>query len=501
MMREELLHFIWQFRYYNHRELTTEAGAELCINYPGDPNTNQGPDFKNARITIGGILREGAVELHFRTSDWLRHGHTGKPHYRDIILHVVWENDTADPPAGIPILVLRDRTPKSLLPRYEQFMTSQYFVPCERLLTAAENFVGPAKDFTGPAKDFTGPAKDFTGPAKDFTGPAKDFTGPASTRSGSFGPFAFARAQSGSFGPFAFARAQSSSSVTFASPGYPSPGSSRSPGTSFLGYHWQTLRGTLICRRLANRTAFIRTLLDEKSPHWEQTIFWLITRSLGQPVNTDAFLAIARSLPFTFLLRRRADPARLEALFLDQAARLDQPLSFHRMRPAHSPYTRLRQLAALLSNHTGWFTLLLESDHPAALLETLDVQGLGAATKQSILINAHIPLLYAYGTLRQEPQQRDKALHWLQETPPENNSVIRHWRKLGMPARSAADTQALLELRKSYCLEKKCLDCGIGQALLTTSAPEPASLPLTPDPPSPANENLPSLPGRDGYCT
>jgi hypothetical protein len=434
MMREELLHFIWQFRYYNHRGLTTEAGAELYINYPGEPNTNQGPDFKNARITIGGILYEGAVELHLRTSDWRRHGHTGDPHYRDTILHVVWENDTSDRPAGIPILALRDRTPKSLLPRYEQFMTSQYFVPCERLLIAA--------DFSSPGTSFLGTSLDLLGHGPPRSGPSRS-----------------------------------------------------------LGPHWQTLRETLICRRLANRTAFIRTLIDEKSPHWEQTIFWLITRSLGQPVNTDAFLAIARSLPFTFLLRRRADPARLEALFLDQAAHLDQPLSFHRMRPAHSPYTRLRQLVTLLSNHTGWFTLLLESNHPAALLETLDVQGLGAATKQSILINAHIPLLYAYGTLRQEPQQRDKALRWLQETPPENNSVIRHWRKLGMPARSAADTQALLELRKNYCLEKKCLDCGIGQVLLTASVPGSASLPLSPDPPSPANENLPSPPVRDGYCT
>jgi hypothetical protein len=414
---EVLLHFIWQFRYYNHRELTTEAGAALYIDYPGDPNTNQGPDFKNARITIGGSTLEGPVELHVRASDFLRHGHIGDPHYRDTILHVVWENDTADPPAGIPILVLGHRTPKLLLSRYQQFMAGQSFVPCERLLSAAD------------------------------------------------------------FG---------------------------SPGTSFPGYHWQTFRGALICRRLAHRTAFIRTLLDENNPHWEQTLYWLITRSLGQPVNTDAFLAIARSLPFTFLLRRRTDLGRLEALFLDRAARLDPPLFFHRMRPAHSPYTRLRQLAALLSKHTGWFTLLLESDHPADLLKTLDAKGLGASTKRSILINAHIPLLYAYGTLRQEPRQRDKALRWLESTPPEDNRIIRRWRQLGMTAHTAADTQALLELKKNYCSGKKCLDCAIGQALLTATASAPGPViqpPLTPGPPSPASENLPSPPGPDGYCT
>jgi hypothetical protein len=403
-VNEVLLHFIWEFRYYNHREMTTEAGENLTVHHPGDPNTNQGPDFRNARITIGDILREGPVELHLRASDWLRHGHTGDPHYRDTILHVVWENDTADPPAGIPILVLRHRIPKLLLSRYQQFMACQSFVPCERLLPAA--------------------------------------------------------------------------------------------------LPWSSFRDRLLLQRLGQRTAFIRTLIDERCPHWEETLYWLITRSLGQPVNTDGFLTIARTLPLTALLRHRTDPARLEALLLDQAARLPQPLSFHRMRPAHAPYTRLRQLAALLSNHTGWFTLLLESDHPAALLETLDVKGLGAQTKRSILINAHIPLLYAYGTLRQEPRQRDKALRWLRETPPEDNTIIRSWRQLGLPTATAADTQGLLELKKNYCAGKKCLDCAIGQALLTASAPGPATQPpLTPDPPSPASGNLPLPPGRDGYCT
>ncbi|HLX66106.1 MAG TPA: DUF2851 family protein [Puia sp.] len=395
---EVLLHFIWQFRYFNHRELATEAGDPLFIHYPGDPNTDHGPDFKNARIAIGDTTAEGAVELHRKTSDWLRHGHTGDPHYKNVLLHVVWENDAADPPAGVPILQLRDRTPKLLLPRYQQFMTSQSFVPCERSLPAT--------------------------------------------------------------------------------------------------IQWAAFRQTLLTQRLDHRAAFIRTLLDERSPHWDQTIFYLIARSLGQPVNTDAFLKIAQSFPLSTLLRRRTEPARLENLFLEQAARLDLPLSFSRMRPAHQPPVRLAQLAAILSRYTGWFTTLIESDHPAAILKTLDIAGLGAQTKRSILINAHIPFLYAFSILRQELHQRDKALRWLHETPPENNTIIRRWQQIGMTAHSAADTQALLELRKNYCSEKKCLGCGIGRQLLTAN---PAMSPrLTP---LPANEIRSSPPSPDGYYT
>jgi hypothetical protein len=404
---EVLLHFIWQFRYYNHRELTTEAGAPLHIHYPGDPNTNQGPDFKNARITIGARTLEGPVELHVRASDFLHHGHTGDPHYQNVILHVVWVNDTAVPPANIPILALIGRTPATLLPRYRQFMTSRSFVPCAPLLTAKI----------------------------------------AST-----------------------------------------------PGTPFPAIPWPTLRNTLLHQRLLSRTSLIRTLIYENNPHWEQTLYQLIARSLGQPINTDAFLAMAKSIPLTFLLRHRTDPARLQSLLMSHAARLDSPLSFHRMRPAHSPLVRLRQLAALLSNHSGRFTLLLESEQPGPLLLSLDAKGLGTATRHSIVINAFIPLLYAYAVFRQEPQLRDKALRWLHETPPEANNIIRRWCELGMTARTAADTQALLELRKSYCSQKKCQDCAIGQTLLTASQPI-----LTPPPP--ASENLPLPPGPDGYCT
>ncbi|HUB62515.1 MAG TPA: DUF2851 family protein, partial [Puia sp.] len=204
IMREELLHFIWQSRYFNHRELITEAGDPLFIHYPGDPNTDQGPDFKDARITIGDTPLEGHVELHVRTTDWLRHSHTGDPHYRSVILHVVWENDTIAPPADIPILTLCGRTPKSLLPRYRLFMSARNFVPCEPLL-------------------------------------------PASTI----------------------------------------PWSAPSPAP------WPRFRQTLLLQRLNHRTALIRALLDENRPHWDETIFRLIARSLGQPVNTDAFLEIA----------------------------------------------------------------------------------------------------------------------------------------------------------------------------------------------------------------
>ncbi|WP_431216626.1 DUF2851 family protein [Puia sp. P3] len=127
-MREDLLQFIWRYSYFNQSSLFTEAGEELSVVFPGVLNTGAGPDFRHARIRIGGVLQEGPVEVHIRASDWDRHGHSGDDNYRGVILHVVWEADGG--PANIPVFVLQERVPKLLLAQYEGWMRSQLFVPC-----------------------------------------------------------------------------------------------------------------------------------------------------------------------------------------------------------------------------------------------------------------------------------------------------------------------------------------------------------------------------------
>jgi hypothetical protein len=61
---------------------------------------------------------------------------------------------------------------------------------------------------------------------------------------------------------------------------------------------------------------------------------------------------------------------------------------------------------------------------------------------------------------------RQKALSWLQEIRAEQNTILSGWKQLGIKIKSAADSQALLELRKEFCRQKKCLDCDIGKFLL-----------------------------------
>jgi hypothetical protein len=80
-MTEKLLHYIWQFQYFNHSSLITTSGEPITVVHPGRHNSNQGPDFQDAKIKIGDTLLAGSVELHLKTSDWTRHGHTLDANY------------------------------------------------------------------------------------------------------------------------------------------------------------------------------------------------------------------------------------------------------------------------------------------------------------------------------------------------------------------------------------------------------------------------------------
>ncbi len=129
-MTEKLLQYIWQFQYYNKGELSATAGEPLQILSPGQLNTNQGPDFSDAKIRIGTTTWAGAVELHINTSDWKKHGHQDDANYKNVVLHVVWEDDETG--HALPVLELKNRVPGMLLQRYEELMLSSSFIPCEK---------------------------------------------------------------------------------------------------------------------------------------------------------------------------------------------------------------------------------------------------------------------------------------------------------------------------------------------------------------------------------
>ncbi len=111
-MPEILLRRIWQGLLFTTDHLKTADGKAVTILSPGTPNDDAGPDFLNAKISIGGVQFAGDVELHINAAQWRQHRHDTDPHYNTVILHVVLAEDPLAPPARtksmrrIPLLVL-----------------------------------------------------------------------------------------------------------------------------------------------------------------------------------------------------------------------------------------------------------------------------------------------------------------------------------------------------------------------------------------------------------
>src|SRR5688500_18516103 len=128
-MTERLLQYIWQFQYFNRSDLRTAEGEVIEIIFPGTLNKNQGPDFQNARIKIGNTLFAGTIEVHRKASEWEKHQHHTDKNYRNVILHVVYEND-AFFDNNIPVLELQSRISTIMLQQYDKLMNATSFVSC-----------------------------------------------------------------------------------------------------------------------------------------------------------------------------------------------------------------------------------------------------------------------------------------------------------------------------------------------------------------------------------
>jgi len=221
-------------------------------------------------------------------------------------------------------------------------------------------------------------------------------------------------------------------------------------------------------------------------------------------------------LPLIILTRHNNNLFQLEALLFGQAGFLAgeggddytlrlkeeyghlrnkyslKPLDLHlwkfmRLRPVNFPTVRLAQFAALVHTFPGLFREILETQTLPSLVKMFSVQPsvywethynfrmvtaprkktLGQESSRTLLINTVIPMIFLYGHKKGDDQLKARAIEFLSHLPPEKNAVITQWAKAGVIARSALDTQALLQVWSAYCQRKQCLRCMVGSRIIT----------------------------------
>jgi uncharacterized protein DUF2851 len=100
---ERLLQAIWQHQRLRRDQLKTADGKTVRIFHPGFISLEGGPDFCNAVLQIGGHApRSGDVEIDLRSAGWRAHGHDRNKNFKNVILHVVWDETKSASNENVP---------------------------------------------------------------------------------------------------------------------------------------------------------------------------------------------------------------------------------------------------------------------------------------------------------------------------------------------------------------------------------------------------------------
>lgn len=279
--------------------------------------------------------------------------------------------------------------------------------------------------------------------------------------------------------------------------------------------HRLALYNTLGFERLERKNGDIREFFNDCSQNWAQTFYLMLLRTMGGIENKVPFTILAQRVPYAIILRERLTPHNIEALLIGASGLLElyphdeyilnlkrdfvylakkyniEPMVSSQWRltklyPNNHPILRLSQITTLLAETPHIMDRILEcrtSDDANALFsistqpywmthytpakESKSVAKRMGRTKTDLLaINLVVQMQFAYSDYTNSEMLRQRALALLEEIPAENNSVITQWNSYGKIARTAYDTQALLQLAFEYCHHHRCEECPVGRRII-----------------------------------
>lgn len=420
---EQLLHYVWKHKIFPLKELKTTTGQQVEVIDTGLANTDAGPDFFNAKLKLDGVLWIGNIEIHERSSDWFKHGHHADAGYNSVILHIASEIDTEISRSnGERIPQIQLICPEAVRTNYKELLETDSYPPCYRII-----------------------------------------------------------------------------------PSLP----------PFTAHSWMT---ALQMERFEQKATLLNERLKRCQGNWEDAFFITLARNFGFGLNGDAFETWAHRLPFRAVDKHRNDLFQIEAIFFGQAGILEDsdgdgyylrlkkeytylqhkfgliPMDaslwrFLRLRPANFPHIRIAQLACLYHRAYGLLSRIMETETLQGVRDILKggtseywlthytfggsspsrPKTLSNTSLDLLIINTVVTFLYAYGLHKGNRVLCARAGSFLEELKAENNYITRMWEQCGMKASNAADSQALIQLKKDYCDKKKCLYCRIGYEYLKRS--------------------------------
>lgn len=419
---EELLQFLWQHKLLMPLPLITTSGKEIFILKNGELNKDSGPDFFNAQIKIDEIVLVGNIEIHIKTSDWLKHKHQQDKSYDNIILHVVYEHDVdlaQNQNNNVEVLELKNLIAENTIASYNKLSTSKEKIPCANQLATLNDL-------------------------------------------------------------------------------------------KFISWLQR-----MTIERLEGKVKLIEEYYRSVNGDYTQTFYFMLLRNFGFKVNSLPFELLSKNLPITTLLKHSDNLLQLEALLLGTSGLLENqfedkyilqlqnefdylknkyriiPLNkeifkFSKLRPANFPTIRLAQFARLINSKPGLFIAPYDFSNYEEIVLALKINldgywknhynmdgnvtlkdlTLGLTSIENLIINTFAPFYFFYSKRTGKEEMADLAIELLNKCDFEQNIKTKLFQDKKAVLKTAADSQAIINLFDNYCTKKACLKCGVAAALL-----------------------------------
>ena len=272
--------------------------------------------------------------------------------------------------------------------------------------------------------------------------------------------------------------------------------------------------------RLSRKNRDINRIFEQSQQNWQQTFYTMLMRTMGGVDNKEAFTELARRVPYAVLLREREVAANVEALLIGASGlltlyphdeyilNLKRNFSYlstkysitameasawrlKRIYPNNHPILRLSQVASFITytremmdrmlactsgddvyNLFSCQTLPYWQTHYIPASTSPSVAKRTGRTKTDLLaINLVVQMQFAYSSYTGNERLYSRALGLLESLPAEKNSIIAQWNSFGPLARTAFDSQALLQLSFEYCRDRRCEECLVGKQILDKTTP------------------------------
>jgi hypothetical protein len=420
-MKEDLLHYVWRLRRFEQKGLQTTTHEPIEIINPGIHNHDAGPDFLNARIRIGDTLWAGHVEMHLKASDWYRHQHQEDDAYRNVILHVVLEEDVPVQIGNtrLPCLEMKKLLSKKLIAHYQRLQHNSQWIPCE----AQFGDVAEATKQLWLDRLLVERLEGRTAVIRQRLELLKNDW-----------------------------------ETTF----YQLLG--RNFGFNVNNDAFEALVRSLplaILRKHQNSRTQFEALFFGQAGLLDEAFEESYPKKLKQEYRFLARKYSLTPIPKTMWRFMRLRPANFPTIRIAQFAGLvfqtthlfDKALSAQSVKEIENLFD--------ISVSPYWLKHY-QFDKPTARR----TKRLGKPSIHLLIINTISPFLFLYGKMRGPERYQSRALAFLEALPPEDNRIIRRWSALGLPPVSAYQSQALLQLKKQYCDQRQCLACAIGCSIL-----------------------------------